>query len=215
MKAPRWTRAVPVSGEEYSNSVLRAPGAGKGFMGVLPRGVEPRDIGTVMRAKGYSDHPEAYEAFGYTSCMLDLCQIDDSLQDTDPGELLQDLARITTKVFFEELLFCILANQHGLMCFYILTIAQGALLAHYLASKGNPMNEVDELKKKLEESEAAHIAQNKKYMSLREDHEKLLTASANFKSQQDTKIARLEAALKEANDTITTNVRLWKLPLLI
>lgn len=48
-------------------------------MGVLPKGVEPHDIGSALKPEDFEDHPSASQGLEYTGWVLDLCQVDDSL----------------------------------------------------------------------------------------------------------------------------------------
>lgn len=103
----------PAGGDERSESVPQGRGGGKGFIGVLPKDMELHDIGSALKPQEFKDRPSASQALDYTSRVLDLFQVDDSLQAIDGKELLDSLTRLTTKVclsFFSSHL-CAFANS--------------------------------------------------------------------------------------------------------
>lgn len=192
---------LSVSGEGTSDDAPPSSGGGKGFMGVLPRGVEPHHIGSFLKPEDFEDRPSASQGLEYTGRMLDLCQIENGLQEVDGKELVESLTRLTMKVcscltFYPYPSFLLSIDFCNL---YL----QGALLACYLA-KGNPFTEVSDLKQRLRNSEDALRQEQEKYMKLRREHEKLLKVSSEFAIEQDRKINRLGQVLYDAEATIKT-----------
>lgn len=53
------------SGDDISDSMPLGTCGGKGFMGVLPKGMELHDIGATLKPEDFEDLPSASQALGY------------------------------------------------------------------------------------------------------------------------------------------------------